>query len=88
MTARDQYEKETGQRAYVMMEVTPFTAWLEARVSLPVVEHAERLLAVAIMAKESQGWSGNDPDETRWVEFYKAAREAVAALHAALAEKK
>lgn len=37
----------------------------------------EKLREVVRLAVESQGWSGNDPDDERWRNFYTKARTAL-----------
>ena len=39
---------------------------------------ADKLCGAAKLARESQGWDGNDPDEIRWPELYAKLRKAIA----------
>ena len=39
---------------------------------------ADKLCDAAKLARESQGWDGNDPDEIRWPELYAKLRKAIA----------
>ena len=42
------------------------------------------LMDVCKMAKKSQGWSGSDPDENRWTDFYNLANKTSKTITAAL----
>ena len=39
-----------------------------------------KLREVVVLAVESQGWDGNDPNENRWKEFYSKARKSLEVL--------
>jgi hypothetical protein len=39
---------------------------------------ADKLCEAAKLARESQKWDGNDPDEIRWTELYAKLRKAIA----------
>jgi hypothetical protein len=42
-----------------------------------VVEESEGLRAALKMVAESQAWDGNNPDDDRWANLYKAIRVAL-----------
>ena len=44
-----------------------------------LIKQAPALLEVCRLAVESQGWDGGDPNEDRWLDFYRRARATLSA---------